>query len=83
VLGTRPERREVIVGGIDELHRPSAAIGEVNWLGAPPAAGDAIQVQIRHRAPGGCRHGRVGGCGLGGAALRDATARRLPPARAR
>ena len=51
VLGTRPERREVIVGGIDELHRPTASIGELNWLGAAPAVGDAIQVQIRHRAP--------------------------------
>jgi tRNA-specific 2-thiouridylase len=27
------------------------AIGELNWLAAPPAVGSAVQVQIRHRAP--------------------------------
>jgi tRNA-specific 2-thiouridylase len=50
VLGSRPERREVVVGTLDELHRPEATIGELNWLAAPPAPGDAVQVQIRHRA---------------------------------
>lgn len=51
VLGTRPERREVVVGTMDELHRPDVTIGELNWLASPPTAGDAVQVQIRHRAP--------------------------------
>ncbi|HEX6750058.1 MAG TPA: tRNA 2-thiouridine(34) synthase MnmA [Longimicrobium sp.] len=51
VLGTRPERREVVVGTMDELHRPEVTIGELSWLAAPPAVGDAVQVQIRHRAP--------------------------------
>ena len=51
VLGTRPDRREVIVGTAEELHRPDATIGELNWLAAPPSPGDAVQVQIRHRAP--------------------------------
>ena len=51
VLGTRPERREVVVGTMDELHRPGVRIAEVNWLAGKPAAGDAVQVQIRHRAP--------------------------------
>src|SRR4051794_4785174 len=50
VIGTRPERREVVVGTMDELHRPDAMIAELNWLAAPPSAGDAVQVQIRHRA---------------------------------
>lgn len=51
VLGTRPERREVVVGSLEELHRPSVEIGELNWLATPPRPGDRIQVQIRHRAP--------------------------------
>ncbi|HET7459589.1 MAG TPA: tRNA 2-thiouridine(34) synthase MnmA [Longimicrobium sp.] len=51
VIGTRPERREVVVGTADELHRADVEIGELSWLSTPPAAGDAVQVQIRHRAP--------------------------------
>jgi len=51
VIGTRPERREVVVGTADELHRAGVEIGELSWLAAPPAAGNAVQVQIRHRAP--------------------------------
>jgi len=51
VVGTRPERGEVVVGTMDELHRPGAAIAELNWLAAPPAVGDAVHAQIRHRAP--------------------------------
>jgi len=51
VVGTRPDRGEVVVGTMDELHRPDASIAELNWLAAPPAAGDAVQAQIRHRAP--------------------------------
>lgn len=50
VLGSRPDRREVVVGTLHELHRPGATIGELNWLAAPPSPGDAVQVQIRHRA---------------------------------
>jgi tRNA-specific 2-thiouridylase len=51
VLGSRPETREVIVGTYEELHRAEATIGEPGWLAAPPSPGDAVQVQIRHRAP--------------------------------
>jgi tRNA-specific 2-thiouridylase len=51
VIGTRPERREVVVGTMDELHRPDVGINEVNWLAGKPSVGDAVQVQIRHRAP--------------------------------
>ncbi|HEU4457061.1 MAG TPA: tRNA 2-thiouridine(34) synthase MnmA [Longimicrobium sp.] len=50
VIGTRPESREVVVGSAEELHRADVAIGELSWLAEPPAAGDAVQVQIRHRA---------------------------------
>ncbi|MFL5543014.1 MAG: tRNA 2-thiouridine(34) synthase MnmA [Longimicrobiaceae bacterium] len=51
VLGSRPETREVVVGTWEELHRPEVAIAEINWLATPPSPGDAVQVQIRHRAP--------------------------------
>jgi tRNA-specific 2-thiouridylase len=51
VLGTRPDRRQVVVGTADELHRPDVTIGELNWLASPPSVGDAVTVQIRHRAP--------------------------------
>ncbi len=51
VIGTRPERREVVVGTLDDLHRTDLCIGELNWLAEPPAPGDALRVQIRHRAP--------------------------------
>jgi tRNA-specific 2-thiouridylase len=51
VLGSRPGRREVIVGGPEELLRGDVTLSELNWLAVPPAAGEAVQVQIRHRAP--------------------------------
>ncbi len=51
VIGTRPQTREVVVGTADELLRGDVAIGELNWLAAPPAPGDAVRVQMRHRAP--------------------------------
>jgi tRNA-specific 2-thiouridylase len=50
VIGTRPETREVIVGTLDELNRRDVRIGEMNWLADAPRAGDAVHVQIRHRA---------------------------------
>ena len=51
VIGTRPQTREVVVGTADELLRGDVAIGELNWLAAPPAAGERVRVQMRHRAP--------------------------------
>ena len=51
VLGTRPATREVVVGTAEELERRDVAIGELNWLAERPAAGDAVRVQVRHRAP--------------------------------
>ncbi|HEX2204927.1 MAG TPA: tRNA 2-thiouridine(34) synthase MnmA [Longimicrobium sp.] len=50
VIGTRPETKEVVVGTMEELHRPDVEIGDVNWLAARPAPGDRVHVQIRHRA---------------------------------
>ena len=50
VVGTRPETREVVVGTMEELHRPEVEIGDVSWLAPRPAAGDRVDVQIRHRA---------------------------------
>ena len=51
VIGTRPQTREVVVGTAEELMRGEVAVGEFNWLAAPPAPGDAVHVQMRHRAP--------------------------------
>ncbi len=51
VIGTRPDTREVVVGGEDELRRSDVAIGEVSWLGVAPLAGERVEVQMRHRAP--------------------------------
>jgi tRNA-uridine 2-sulfurtransferase len=51
VIGTRPQTREVVVGTADELMRGDVAVGELNWLAAPPAPGAAVRVQMRHRAP--------------------------------
>ncbi|HYJ79955.1 MAG TPA: tRNA 2-thiouridine(34) synthase MnmA [Longimicrobiaceae bacterium] len=50
VLASRPETREVVVGTMEELHRPDVTIGELNWLGDAPRPGDRISIQIRHRA---------------------------------
>jgi tRNA-uridine 2-sulfurtransferase len=51
VLGSRPATREVVVGTGEELLRDAVSIAELNWLAAPPAAGDPVHVQVRHRAP--------------------------------
>jgi tRNA-uridine 2-sulfurtransferase len=50
VIGTRPERREVVVGTADELLRERFSVGGLNWLAPPPAAGAAVRVQVRHRS---------------------------------
>ncbi|HET7321731.1 MAG TPA: tRNA 2-thiouridine(34) synthase MnmA, partial [Longimicrobiaceae bacterium] len=50
VLGSRPQTREVVVGSWEELHRQEMAVGGLNWLAPLPAAGDRLDVQIRHRA---------------------------------
>jgi tRNA-uridine 2-sulfurtransferase len=50
VVGIRPERREVVVGTAEELEGHRVELEELNWLANPLAAGDACEVQIRHRA---------------------------------
>jgi tRNA-uridine 2-sulfurtransferase len=50
VLGVRPDSNEVVVGSREDLDRPAVMIRDVNWLNAPPEAGETLQIQIRHRA---------------------------------
>ena len=51
VLNVNAARNEVVVGARDELDRDAVTLGDLNWLQAAPAAGDALHVQLRHRAP--------------------------------
>jgi tRNA-uridine 2-sulfurtransferase len=50
VLGSLPATRRVVVGSWEDLHRAEVRIGETNWLATPPAPGESVEVQIRHRA---------------------------------
>ena len=50
VVAIRPERREVVIGTVDELAGHRVRLEELNWLADPLGAGDACEVQIRHRA---------------------------------
>ena len=50
VVAIRPERREVVVGGVDDLLGHRLVLDEVNWLGEPLGAGDHCEVQVRYRA---------------------------------
>ena len=50
VVAIRPESREVVVGGRDELAGHRVDLDEVNWLAAPLGPGDHCEVQIRYRA---------------------------------
>ena len=50
VVAIRPERREVVVGGPDELDGYRLDLAEVNWLADPLRPGDPCDVQIRYRA---------------------------------
>ncbi len=49
VLGSRPASRQVVVGRWEELYRDEMTVGELNWLATPPAVGEEISAQIRHR----------------------------------
>jgi tRNA-specific 2-thiouridylase len=51
VVAIRPDTREVVVGGPDELVGHRVDLGEVNWLTAPLEPGKPCEVQIRYRAP--------------------------------
>jgi tRNA-uridine 2-sulfurtransferase len=50
VVAIRPERREVVVGTVDELAGHRVRLEELNWLADPLAPGDSCEVQVRHRA---------------------------------
>jgi tRNA-uridine 2-sulfurtransferase len=50
VVAIHPERREVVVGGADELAGYSLRLDELNWLAEPLEQGDRCEVQIRYRA---------------------------------
>jgi tRNA-specific 2-thiouridylase len=50
VIGIRPDTREVVVGGANELLGYEVTLDECNWLDTPLVAGDRCQVQLRYRA---------------------------------
>jgi tRNA-specific 2-thiouridylase len=50
VLEIRPEERRVVVGPLDQLFSSHMDVGELNWLDAPVTEGEAVEVQVRHRA---------------------------------
>jgi tRNA-uridine 2-sulfurtransferase len=52
VIAIHPERREVVVGGEEDLAGRSIELEEVNWLAEPLEPGDRCEVQIRYRARG-------------------------------
>jgi tRNA-specific 2-thiouridylase len=52
VVAIRPERREVVVGGAEDLVGHSVTLEEVNWLADMLEPGDRCEVQIRYRARG-------------------------------
>jgi tRNA-uridine 2-sulfurtransferase len=51
VVAIHPERREVVVGGAEDLAAHTVALEEINWLAEPLEPGDRCEVQIRYRAP--------------------------------
>jgi len=52
VVAIHPERREVVIGGAEELEGHRVVLEELNWLtDAPLHAGDSCRVQLRYRAP--------------------------------
>jgi tRNA-specific 2-thiouridylase len=52
VVAIRPERREVVIGTVDQLAGHRVRLEELNWLAEPLRPGDTCQVQVRHRARG-------------------------------
>jgi tRNA-specific 2-thiouridylase len=49
VVRIEPESRSVIIGPSSALESTRITVTATNWLSEPPAAGDALGVQIRHR----------------------------------
>jgi tRNA-specific 2-thiouridylase len=50
VVAIRPDQREVVVGGVEDLAGHRVTLEELNWLGDPLQPGDRCQVQLRYRA---------------------------------
>jgi tRNA-specific 2-thiouridylase len=50
VVAIRPESREVVVGGLEDLAGHRVELEEINWLSDPLEPGDRCEVQIRYRA---------------------------------
>lgn len=50
VVAIRPETREVVIGGAEDLEGRSVRIAELNWLADPLGPGDRCEVQLRYRA---------------------------------
>lgn len=51
VVAIHPERREVVIGGAEELDGHRVSLEELNWLAAPPLEpGTSCRVQLRYRA---------------------------------
>jgi tRNA-specific 2-thiouridylase len=51
VISIQPERREVVIGPRQALLSRSVFASEINWLDAPPIAGETVLAQVRHRSP--------------------------------
>jgi tRNA-uridine 2-sulfurtransferase len=52
VVAIRPEQREVVIGGAEDLAGHSVHLEELNWLAEPLEPGDRCEIQIRYRARG-------------------------------
>lgn len=50
VVAIRPETREVVVGGVDDLLGHRTTVEELNWLSDPLKEGDSCEVQVRYRS---------------------------------
>lgn len=50
VVAIRPERREVVIGTVEELGGDRVTLEELNWLAPPLAPGESCEVQLRYRA---------------------------------
>lgn len=50
VVAIHPERREVVIGGAEDLAGHSVHLDELNWLADPLEPGNRCEVQIRYRA---------------------------------
>ncbi len=49
VLEIRPDERAVVVGPRSSLEMTAIRVERPHWIGAAPAAGDRVAVQVRHR----------------------------------